>query len=164
MRWIKAGTVGALGSLIIFVVMLLGVEVSAFAPFNLPPSVAFLEVLGLHYGPLAAVGHFVYGIVWALILLALFGDGVTVGKGLAVAGFQWLLLMLVYAPVIGWGFFGMGGPAHALAPSDPLHLGSPARFMVLTLALHAVYGALNGWLIPRWVRRQGVRGMAGATG
>lgn len=164
MRWIKAGTVGALGSLIIFVAMLLGVEVTAYAPFNLPPSAAFLEALGLNYGPLAPIGHFVYGIVWALILLALFDDGVTLGKGLAVAGFQWLLLMLVYAPVIGWGFFGIGGPAHALAASEPLHLGSPTRFMGLTLALHAAYGALNGWLIPRWIRREGARGMAGATG
>jgi hypothetical protein len=158
MRWFKAGAVGALGSLIIFIVMLLGVKVTGFAPFNLPPSAAFLEVLGLNVGPLALIGHFVYGIVWALILLALFGGGVNVRNGLAVAGFQWLLLMLVYAPVIGWGFFGIGGPAHALAATEPLHLGSPVKFIGLTLILHAVYGALNGWLIPRWVRQGSAQG------
>ena len=158
MAWLKAGAVGALGSLIIFVAMVMGVQVTGFAPFNLPPSAAFLEALGLNFGPLAPIAHFVYGIVWALILLALFGDGVNVMKGLAVAGFQWLLLMVVYAPVIGWGFFGMGGPAHSLAANEPLFLGNPVEFIVLTLVLHAVYGALNGWLIPRWVRRGGAPG------
>lgn len=164
MRWIKAGAVGFLGSLIIFAVMILGVKVTGAAPFNLPPSAAFLEALGLNIGPLAPIGHFAYGIVWALILLALFGDGVNVGKGLAVAGFQWLLLMVVYAPVIGWGLFGIGGPAHALAASEPLHLGSPVKFIVLTLVLHAVYGALNGWLIPRWIRRGSAHGALHSAG
>jgi len=150
MRWIKAGAVGALGSLIIFAAMVVGVKVTGAAPFNLPPSAAFLEALGLNVGPLAVIAHFAYGIVWAWILLALFGRGVTVANGLGVAGFQWLLLMLVYAPVIGWGVFGLGGPAHTLPVTDPLYLGSSAKFIVMTLVLHAVYGALNGWLIPRW--------------
>jgi hypothetical protein len=163
-RWIKAGAVGALGSLVIFMVMVIGVKVTGFAPFNLPPSAAFLEALGLNVGPLALIAHFVYGIVWALILLALFGDGVNVPKGVAVAGFQWLLLMLVYAPVIGWGFFGIGGPAHALAATEPLYLGNPVTFIGLTLILHAVYGALNGWLIPRWVRQRSAQGAARPTG
>jgi len=158
MQWIKAGAVGFLGSLIIFVVMVVGVQVTGFAPFNLPPSAAFLEALGLNIGPIAPIAHFVYGIVWAMILLALFGESVTVAKGLAVAGFQWLLLMAVFAPVIGWGFFGMGGPGHALGAADPLYLGSPLKFVVLTIVLHAVYGALNGWLIPRWIGfRQGLK-------
>ncbi|HKJ71723.1 MAG TPA: hypothetical protein VKA55_08245 [Gammaproteobacteria bacterium] len=151
MHWVKAAAVGFLGSLIIFLVMILGVKVTGFAPFNLPPSAAFLEALGLNIGPLAIIGHFAYGIVWAWILLALFGRGVNVANGLGVAGVQWLLLMLVYAPIIGWGFFGIGGPAHALAPDEALHLGNPVKFLVLTLVLHAVYGGLNGWLIPRWI-------------
>ncbi|MEF8793055.1 MAG: hypothetical protein V5A50_05135 [Thiohalorhabdus sp.] len=150
MRWIKAGAVGLLGSLIIFVVMVLGVQVTGAAPFNLAPSAAFLEAVGLNIGPIAPIVHFLYGIGWAIILLALFGDGVNVAKGLAVAGFQWLLFMVVFAPIIGWGFFGIGGPAHALAADEVLYLGSPVKFLVLTLILHAVYGALNGWLIPRW--------------
>ena len=150
MPWMKAGAVGFLGSLIIFAVMILGVKVTGVAPFNLPPSAAFLEALGLNIGPLAIIGHFVYGIVWALILLALFGQRVDVARGLGLAGLQWLLLMVVYAPVIGWGVFGFGGPAHNLAADAPLYLGNPVKFVVLTLVLHAVYGALNGWLIPRW--------------
>jgi len=137
---------------VLFIVMILGVKVTGMAPFNMPPSAAFLEVLGLNIGPLAPVGHFIYGAVWAIILLAIFGERVNMANALGVAGIQWLLLMVVYAPVIGWGFFGMGGSAHQLPPDAPLYLGAVPKFLVLTLVLHAVYGAINGWLIPRWTR------------
>ena len=150
MSWIKAAVSGLLGSLVLFAVMVVGVRVTGMAPFNLPPSAAFLQALGLNVGPLAPVGHFLYGALWAVILYALFRERVGMGNALGVAGFQWLLLMVVYAPVIGWGFFGIGGPAHGLPPDAPLYLGSVPRFLVLTLVLHAVYGAINGWLIPRW--------------
>lgn len=153
MNWLKAAVAGLVGSLIIFVVMVIGVKVTGFAPFNMPPSAAFLEVLGFNRGPVAPIVHFLYGALWALILLALFRERVTVGKGLGIAGVQWLLFMVVYAPVIGWGFFGIGGPAHQLPPTDPLYLGSPVKFLVITLVLHAVYGWLIGWLIPRWATR-----------
>lgn len=109
---VKAAVAGLLGSLIIFVVI--GVKVTGVAPFNPPPSAAFLEVLGLNRGPVAPIVYFLYGALWAVILLALFRERVTVGKGVGIAGVQWLLFMVVYAPVIGWGFFGIGGPARQL--------------------------------------------------
>lgn len=76
---VKAAGAGLLGSLIIFVVI--GVKVTGVAPFNLPPSAAFLEVLGPNRGPVAPIVYFLYGALWAVILLALFREGVTVGKG-----------------------------------------------------------------------------------
>ena len=90
-----------------------------------------------------------------MILLAVFGERVNMVNALGVAGVQWLLLMLVYAPVIGWGFFGIGGAGHGLPATAPLYLGAVPKFLVLTLVLHAVYGAINGWLIPRWIRCRG---------
>jgi hypothetical protein len=152
MKWALAAASGLIGSLVLFIVMILGVKVTGFAPFNLPPSAAFLEVLGLNIGPLAPIGHFVYGALWAIILLAVFGERVNMANALGVAGIQWLLLMVVYAPVIGWGLFGVGGPGHQLSPDAPLYLGAVPKFLILTLVLHAVYGAINGWLIPRWTR------------
>lgn len=150
MDWIKAGAVGALGSLVIFIVMLLGVNVTGFAPFNMPPSAAFLTALGLPAKPLAIIVHFGYGIVWAMILYALFRERVSVANGVALATVQWLIMMLVYSPIIGWGLFGLSGPAHELPPDAPLHLGNPVKYLVMTFVLHLVYGALNGWLIPKW--------------
>lgn len=148
--YLRGAGAGLVSSLVLFLVMVTMVEIVGAAPFNLAPSAAFLEILGWNYGQLAAVSHFVYGVVWALILVAMFGAGVTVPKAIGVAvGAQWLLFMLIYAPAMGWGLFGLGGPGHSLAPGDPLHLGSPAKFLVMTLVLHVVYGAINGWLIGR---------------
>lgn len=161
MDWIKAGATGALGSLIILVVMIVGIEVTGFAPFNLPPSAAFLKALGIPPEPLAVIAHFVYGIAWAVILYALFESKTDILRGLGVAVvIQWLVLMqLVYSPIIGWGVF--GAAAGSLPPDAPLALTSQAKYIVLTLVLHVIYGGLNGWLIPLWVR--GDRGLAGAA-
>ena len=65
MQWVKAGAAGVIGSLVIFIVMLLGIQVTGMAPFNLPPSAAFLEAIGLPPQPLALLVHFGYGIAWA---------------------------------------------------------------------------------------------------
>lgn len=161
MDWIKAGAVGALGSLIIMAVMIVGIEITGFAPFNLPPSAAFLKALGIPPEPLAVIAHFVYGIAWAVILYALFESKTDILRGLGVAVVvQWLFLMqLVYSPIIGWGVF--GAAAGSLSPEAPLALASQAKYIVLTLILHVVYGGLNGWLIPLWVGHR--RSMAGAV-
>lgn len=157
MNWIKAGAVGALGSLIIFIVMMLGIHVTGMAPFNLPPSAAFLEVLGRNIGPLPLVVHFGYGILWAIILLAIFGEKTDIWRGIGVSVIvQWLILMqLIYSPFIGWGVFGMN--AGTLPADNPLALNAMVPYVVMTLVLHIVYGALNGWLIPLWtgIRRKG---------
>lgn len=152
MQWVKAGAVGALGSLIILIVMLLGVRITGMAPFNLPPSAAFLKAIGIPPQPLGAVLHFGYGIAWAIILLAVFGERTDVWRGLGLAVIvQWLILMqLIYSPITGWGVF---GTAAGSMPADaPLALTSMPKYIALTLVLHVVYGALNGWLIPKWTR------------
>lgn len=155
MDWVKAGAVGALGSLVIFIVMIIGVQVTGVAPFNLPPSAAFLAALGIPAKPLAMVAHFGYGIVWALILFAIFREGVNLANAVGLALSQWAIMMVIYSPIIGWGLFGVGGPGHDLPADAPLYLGSSVKYIVMTLVLHLVYGLLNGWLIPRWVERPG---------
>jgi len=150
MQWIKVSAVGALGSLIIFIVMILGTQVMGFAPFNMPPSAAFLQAIGISSKPLAVIGHFAYGIIWAVILFAIFRHKTDVWRGIGLAVVvQWLVLMqLVFSPITGWGIF---GTAAGSMPADaPLALNSMPKYVVMTLVLHIVYGALNGWLIPKW--------------
>ena len=151
MKWIKAATVGALGSLVMFLLMMVGIHGTGIAPFNLPPSAAFLEVLGLNVGPLPLLTHFGYGATGSIVLIALYQKETSLRAGLTLAGALWLIMMVVYSPLIGWGFFGFGGPAHALDPEAPLHLGSPIKYITATLLLHLIYGAILGTLNPRWV-------------
>lgn len=151
MKWIKAAVVGALGSLVMFAFIMFGIHGAGIAPFNLPPSAAFLEILGLNVGPLPLLVHFGYGATWSLVLVGLYGRDTSLGTGVGLAFGLWLLMMIVYSPLIGWGVFGFGGAGHQLAPSDPLYLGSPVKYVVATLVLHVIYGAIIGWGNPAWI-------------
>lgn len=149
-RWTKAIGSGLVASLAMFAVMMVGIHVTGIAPFNMPPSAAFLEVLGLNVGPLPLVAHFGYGAFWSFVLVAVYGDGVDVGKGLVLAGGLWLFMMVVYSPVIGWGVFGFGA-AGEMAESAPLYLEPGPKYAVMTFLLHALYGAVIGKLNAVWI-------------
>lgn len=152
MKWIKSAVVGLLGSLVMFLLLMLGIHGTGIAPFNLPPSAAFLEQMGLNTGPLPLLVHFGYGATWSLVLVALYGTDTTVWRGILLATGLWLFMMFVYSPLIGWGVFGVGGSGHTLSPDDPLYLGSPVKYVVATLLLHLIYGAIIGGLNPAWIR------------
>lgn len=152
MKWMKSAVIGALGSLVMFLLMLLGIQGTGIAPFNLPPSAAFLQQMGLNVGLLPLLAHFGYGATWSMALVALFGSRTNVKRGILLACGLWLFMMIVYSPIIGWGLFGFGGSGHSLAPDHPLYLGSPVKYLVATLALHLIYGSIIGGLNPAWVQ------------
>jgi len=151
MKWFKAAVVGAFGSLVMFAFLALGIHVTGIAPFNLPPSAAFLEQFGLNTGPLPLLAHFGYGATWSVVLVAYTGADIDVKAGLTLAVGLWLFMMLVYSPLIGWGIFGAGGVGHTLAPDHPLYLGSAAKYVVATLVLHLIYGSIIGGINPAWI-------------
>jgi hypothetical protein len=153
MQYLKAGTVGLIGSLVIFIVMMVGINVTGIAPFNMPPSAAFLTALGLPAKPMAIILHFGYGFIWAVIAYALFKDKLNIKNATVISvRVQWLILMqLVFSPMIGWGFFGIN--AGSLPADAPLALNSTVKYLVMTLVLHIVYGLVNGWLIPKWTAK-----------
>ena len=150
MKWLKAALIGALGSLVMFAILFVGIHVTGVAPFNMPPSAAFLEKIGLNVGPLPLLAHFGYGATWSALLVALYGSEVTTTRGIGLALALWAFMMIVYSPIIGWGVFGFGGANHALAPSHPLYLGSGVKYVVATLVLHLIYGGIIGGGNAAW--------------
>lgn len=152
MKWIKSAVIGALGSLVMFLLMMFAIKGVGIAPFNTPPSAAFLEKIGLNVGPLPLLVHFSYGATWSLLLVALYGADTNVRRGVYLATALWLFMMIVYSPVIGWGVFGFGGAGHELAADHPLYLGSPVKYIGATLLLHLIYGSIIGGLNPAWIR------------
>ena len=160
MKWFKAALVGALGSLVMFGLMMLGIHGTGVAPFNLPPSAAFLEQLGLNVGPLPLLVHFGYGATWSMVLIGLYGADTDLRAGLTLATALWLFMMLIYSPVIGWGVFGVGGAGQSLAPDAALYLGSPVKYIGATLLLHLIYGAIIGGLNPIWIELGATEGVS----
>ena len=151
MKWLKSALVGALGSLVMFALMMAGIHGTGIAPFNIPPSAAFLEQLGLNVGPLPLLAHFGYGATWSLVLVSWFGPDTNVRRGLLLATGLWLFMMLVYSPIIGWGVFGVGGAEYQ--SGHLLHLGSPVKYIGATFLLHLLYGWIIGGLNAAWVTR-----------
>jgi uncharacterized membrane protein YagU involved in acid resistance len=88
---------------------------------------------GLQFPPDTGwVGHFIIGAVgWGVIYtwIRTILPGPAVAKGLIFGVLAWLVIMIVFMPVAGHGFFG-------------LSLGIAAQ--VATFALHLVFGAVLG--------------------
>lgn len=150
MKWTKAAVVGLAGSLVMFILMVIGIHGTGIAPFNIPPSAAFLVKIGLAVGPLPLIVHFGYGAFWSILLVYLYQNKTDVTKGLLIAFGAWLIMMLIYSPIIGWGLFGFGG-AHAKPAADSLYLESGPKYLIVTLVLHAIFGTIIGWLNPLWI-------------
>lgn len=144
-----------LGSLIMFLLMMSGIHGTGIAPFNIPPSAAFLTKLSIAVGPLPLLVHFGYGAFWSVLLVYFFKENTDVKKGLGISLAAWLIMMLLYSPIIGWGIFGFGD-AHTLAASNPLYLEAGPKYLIVTLILHIIFGLIIGWLNPKWAELETV--------
>ncbi|WP_138429669.1 hypothetical protein [Fodinibius saliphilus] len=144
MKWVKSAITGLVGSLVMFIIMTVGINVTGIAPFNIPPSAAFLYTLGLNIGPLPVIVHFSYGIFWSVALYFFLKDNVSIKNGIYLAIALWAFMMIVLSPIIGWGPFGFGS-ANKLAVDSPLYLETGPKYLIMTLLLHLIYGSIIGW-------------------
>lgn len=152
MKWLKAAGAGALASVIMFIVMMVLVRGVGVAPFEVPPSAALLQALDLPPQPLAAILHFAYGILAPVILVAIAGRaGAGFAGGLILAAIMWIVMQLVFAPLIGWGAFGTAAP---IEPGGGVAaLESTRKYIVATLVLHLIYGLFVGLGNRMWTRK-----------
>jgi len=141
---------GFLASLVMYLCIFLGITTKV-APFNIPPSSAFLYNLGINGSGYALLLHFCYGILWAYVFAYTFEEDISIGKAQGLSIILWLFMMLVYSPLIGWGIFGLGY-AHYLAADHPLYLANSFSYIIITLILHLIYGFTLGYLNSRWLK------------
>ncbi len=150
--WSGAGW-GVVATLAMSVLMILGL-VSGASPMPKPIPAAIVGKLtggGLPKPALmaaAALLHLAYGGFWGGVLAAT-TRRVTVGRGIALGVFLWLLMQVVVLPFLGWGAFGT-----AVTP----------MIAVATLVLHLVYGGTFGALMDRGPAPVTPGGTAGAAG
>ncbi|MEE9160152.1 MAG: hypothetical protein V3U60_17435, partial [Gammaproteobacteria bacterium] len=79
------------------------------APMPKPPSLAFAQVLLGPNVPLAVglLFHVAYVTLWALVYVIVFRDHLTFLNALWLGLALWGVILLVFFPVIGWGFLGL---------------------------------------------------------
>jgi hypothetical protein len=107
-------TLKALGIGVLTAVLLSAVMVPAFkfgmAPMPKPPSLAFAQVLlGPNVPlPVGLLFHVVYVTFWALAYVTVFRDHLTFLNTLWLGLALWVVILVVFFPILGWGFLGLG--------------------------------------------------------
>ncbi len=103
----------AVGIGILTALLLSAVMVPAFkfgiAPMPKPPSLAFAETL---FGrdlplPVGLLFHVAYVTFWALAYVMVFRDRLTFWNALWLGLGLWVVILVVFFPIVGWGFLGL---------------------------------------------------------
>lgn len=120
---LKAIGLGLLVALALSAIMV-PLTIVGIPPFPQPPSLAFAEVV---FGttlplPIGLLFHLVYVTFWSAIYLIYFSNPNTFGKTSLLAGFLWLIVLLVFFPIIGWGVAGLQVGVPVLVASLGPHL------------------------------------------
>jgi len=134
---------GLLATLAMTILMLISVA-TKISPMPAPIPVALAKlVFGSVPKPVllssGMLFHFFYGGIAGMIFVKLFTKR-NVVNGLLYGGILWLIMQVVFLPILGWGFFGIN-----ITP----------KIAVATLILHSVYGLTLGWLFMRNNKRGG---------
>ena len=137
-EWGKAFGVGIVNGLLLSVVMVTAFK-SGVSPLPKPVGLAFAEtVLG---GPLPLpVGlafHLAYVTFWSMAFVAFLRDSLTLRNALALALALWIGILVVFFPIIGWGFLGL-----AISP----------KLIVASLVPHVLFGVFL-WGLCRFAFR-----------
>tara|TARA_B100001971_G_scaffold111191_1_gene102203 strand:+ start:148534 stop:149091 length:558 start_codon:yes stop_codon:yes gene_type:complete len=144
----KAIIIGLVASGIMLLFMQLIVSSGSFAYMNSTPVEVFLTDLNIPAQPLAMVLHLGYGTFWALLLVSIFKKRTNIKQALTMSAILWLSLMLLLAPAVGWGFFGVQGNS-VIDPSAMNYIAPGNTFAVITFFAHLIYGLIIGYLLPR---------------
>jgi hypothetical protein len=138
LEWAKAAGAGIATALLLSAVMVPALK-TGISPLPKPLGLAFAEtVLG---GPLPLpVGllfHVIYVTFWSVAFVALFRYRLSLPNALALGLVLWLGVLVVFFPLVGWGFLGL-----AVSP----------RLIVASLVPHVLF-AIFLWGLCRLLFR-----------
>lgn len=121
MEYWKATGIGVVTGLLLTGIMLPAFKLG-FAPMPKMPSLAFAEtLLGRELPlPVGLLFHIAYVAFWSVAYVVLFRDRLTFLNALALAVALWLVLLVIFFPLVGWGFLGLAiGPKLIVASLVP---------------------------------------------
>ena len=105
---LKAVGIGILTALLLSAVMVPAFKFG-ISPMPKPPSLAFAEALfdrGLPM-PVGLLFHVAYVTFWALAYVMVFRDRLTFLNALWLGLGLWVVILVFFFPVVGWGFMGL---------------------------------------------------------
>ena len=122
-EWARAIGVGVAVAVLTAAVMA-AVTAAGVSPLPKPLGLAFAETLAGRALPLPAglLFHALWASAFSVLYVALFRDRLTFGRALGLAVALWLLVLVFFFPVVGWGFLGLAVTPRLIVASAVPHL------------------------------------------
>ncbi len=132
---LKALGIGVLTALLLSAVMVPAFKFGV-APLPKPPSLALAQLLLGANTPLPAglLFHVAYVTFWSVVYVSMFRDRLTFLNALWLGLALWAVILVVFFPLFGWGFFGL-----AISP----------KLIPASLVPHVLF-AVFLWGLCRW--------------
>ena len=105
---LKAVGIGVLTALLLSAIMVPAFKFG-IAPMPKPPALAFAQLLlGPNVPlPVGLLFHVAYVTFWAVIYVAFFWDRLTFLNALWLGLALWIVILVFFFPLLGWGFLGL---------------------------------------------------------
>jgi hypothetical protein len=117
----KALGLGIATSVILSLIMVPAFK-AGLSPFPKPVALAFAQtLLGKVPLPVGLLFHLVYVTFWSVIYIVMFRHR-TFLNALFLAFFLWIIVLIIFFPVIGWGFLGLAVSPKLIIASAVPHL------------------------------------------
>lgn len=119
--FLKAVGIGILTALILSAISVTGMK-TGISPLPKPLALAFAETL---FGeslplPVGLAFHTAWVTFFSVVYVALFRHKMTFMRALGLSAVLWLSTLVVFFPIVGWGFFGLNeGPMLIVGSAVP---------------------------------------------
>lgn len=122
-RFAKAIGIGVATAIILAVINVIALH-NHMSPLPKPLALAFAEtVLGRKLPlPVGLLFHVAWVTFFSIVYVVLSPEALTLRKALLLAAALWLLALVVFFPVVGWGFFGLTVSPKLIIPATVSHL------------------------------------------
>ncbi len=122
-EWWKALAIGLANGILLSAVMVPAMK-TGISPFPKPVGLAFAETLLNRSLPLPVglLFHLAYVTFWSMAFVAFLRQSMTLRNALILALFLWVVALVVFFPLIGWGLFGLGISPKLIIASVVPHL------------------------------------------
>ena len=107
-EWLKAIGIGIATAILLSAVMVPALKLG-ISPLPKPLGLAFAETVlgGPRPLPIGLLFHVAYVTIWSVAFVAQFRDRLTLRNALLLGLVLYILVLVVFFPVVGWGFLGL---------------------------------------------------------
>jgi hypothetical protein len=122
-KWWKAIFVGIGMGAILAALNVIALK-SQVSPLPKPLGLAFAETVFGHSLPLPVglLFHLAWVTFFSVVYVVLWRNALTLRNAIILASALWLLVLLLFFPVVGWGFFGLAVSPKLILPATVSHL------------------------------------------